>query len=228
LKRDYAAMLHGKEIAPDTTESKFFKDNCGGDLPARVKQLATFFNAVCLTGSKPLIPENFIDAASANSLEKAAVIISTERKNSAEAWMGTDITLDVVNALSTPGDATKKLKEIRGRQTAKPDDEGDTETPSSALVMLLQNRITEANNDDEGYKLFVACQDLAESWGRNKQIPPTRYAEWLKRRETESKPQLQSQNPAAPVGENSAADTPDTPPVPETETAEDAEPAAAS
>ena len=147
-------MLHGKEIAPDTTEAKFFKENCGGDVPARVKQLATFFNAVVLTGTKPLIPENYIDAASANSLEKAAVIISTERKNAAEAWMTTDITLDVVNALSTPGDATKKLKEIRARQTAKPDDEGDAETPTSALVALLKNRITEATDDDEGYKLL--------------------------------------------------------------------------
>jgi hypothetical protein len=223
LKRDYAAMLHGKEFAPDTTEAKFFKDNCGGDLPARVKQLATFFNAAVLTGSKPLIPESYLDAASANSLEKAAVIISTERKNAAEAWMTTDITLDVVNALSTPGDATKKLKEIRARQTAKPEDQGDEETPSAALVMLLKNRITEAQDDDEGFKLFVACQELAESWGLNKQIPAPRYAEWLKRRETESKPQLQNQNPAP--------DTPNTPPVPEN--FEDmpemnAEPAAAS
>jgi len=221
LKRDYAAMLHGKEIAPDTTEGKFFKDNCGGDLPARVKQLATFFNAVVLTGTKPLIPESFLDAASANSLEKAAVIISTERKNAAEAWMTTDITLDVVNALSTPGDATKKLKEIRARQTAKPDDEGDSETPSSALVTLLKSRITEATDDDEGYKLFVACQDLAETWGKNTLIPPTRYAEWLKRRETEFKPQLTPGNDGAP-----APDSPNTPPVPEAET--ETEPAAAS
>jgi len=215
LKRDYAAMLHGKEIAPDTTEAKFFKDNCGGDLPARVKQLATFFNAVVLTGTKPLIPESYLDAASANSLEKAAVIISTERKNAAEAWMTTDITLDVVNALSTPGDATKKLKEIRARQTAKPEDEGDAETPASALLMLLQNRIMQAkDNDDESYKLFVGCQELAEAWGKNTMIPPTRYAEWLKRRETESKPQLLHAGQPAP-------DTPNTPPVPESETAEE-------
>jgi len=221
LKRDYAAMLHGKEIAPDTTEAKFFKDNCGGDLPARVKQLATFFNAVVLTGTKPLIPESFLDAASANSLEKAAVIISTERKNAAEAWMTTDITLDVVNALSTPGDATKKLKEIRARQTAKPEDAGDEETPTSALLMLLKHRIEEAKDDDDGYKLFAGCQDLAEAWGKNTLIPATRYAEWLKRRETEFKPQLlRGGKPAE------GADTPDTPPVPETETAE--EPAAAA
>ena len=70
LKRDYAAMLHGKEIAPDMTEAKFFAQYCGGDVPARVKQLATFFNAVVLTGAKPLIPEAFVDAASVNTLER--------------------------------------------------------------------------------------------------------------------------------------------------------------
>ena len=57
LKRDYAAMLHGKEIASDMTETKFFTQYCGGDVPARVKQLATFFNAVVLSFTKPLIPK---------------------------------------------------------------------------------------------------------------------------------------------------------------------------
>ena len=201
LKRDYAAMLHGKEIAPDTTEAKFFKDMAGGDVPARVKQLATLFNAVVLTGEKPLIPEPFIDAASVNSLEKAAAIIATERKQTPEAWMGTDITLDTINALSTPGDATKKLKEIRARQTAKPDDEGTAETPIAALVMLLKNHITEAADNDEGYQLFVLCQELAEAWAQNKQIPAPRYAEWLQLRELESKPQLNGQPAPAPTGE---------------------------
>ena len=199
LKRDYATMLHGREIAPDMTEGQFFTQYCGGDVPARVKGLATFFNAVVLTGTKPLIPEAYIDAASANSLEKAASIIATERKNCADAWMATDVTLDVINALSTPGDATKKLAEIRKRQTAKPDDEGSVETPTSALVALLLNRIAEAKDDEEGFKLFCFGQDLAERWGQNKQIPATRYAEWLATREKNSKPQLTSGNDGAPA-----------------------------
>ena len=208
LKRDYATMLHGREIAPDMTEGQFFTQYCGGDVPARVKSLATMFNAVCLTGSKPLIPEEFIDAASVNSLEKAAAIIGTERKNCADAWMGTDITLDTVNALSSPGDATAKLREIRKRQTEKPDDSGDTETPTSALVALLLNRIAEAKDDEDGYKLFCFGQDLAERWGQNKQIPATRYAEWLAKREKDSKPQLTSGNDGAPApdAEDASAD----------------------
>jgi hypothetical protein len=201
LKRDYAAMLHGKEIAPDMTEAKFFAQYCGGDVPARVKQLATFFNAVVLTGAKPLIPEAFVDAASVNSLEKAASIIATERKNCADAWMATDITLDVINALSTPGDATKKLAEIRKRQNPKADDEGSAETPTSALVSLLLNRIAEAKDDEEGFKLFCFGQDLAERWGQNKQIPATRYADWLAKREQDSKPQLTRGNDGAPAPE---------------------------
>jgi hypothetical protein len=208
LKRDYAAMLHGKEIAPDMTEAKFFTQYCGGDVPARVKQLATFFNAVVLTGAKPLIPEAFVDAASVNSLEKAASIIATERKNCADAWMATDITLDVINALSTPGDATKKLAEIRKRQNPKADDEGSAETPTSALVSLLLNRIAEAKDDEEGFKLFCFGQDLAERWGQNKQIPATRYAEWLATREKNSKPQLTHGNDGAPApdAEDASAD----------------------
>ena len=208
LKRDYASMFHGKEIAPDMTESKFFTQYAGGDVPARVKQLATFFNAVVLTGAKPLVPEAFIDAASVNSLEKAASIIATERKNCADAWMATDITLDVINALSSPGDATKKLVEIRKRQNPKADDEGSAETPTSALVMLLLNRIAEAKDDQDGYKLFCFGQELAERWGQNKQIPATRYAEWLAKREQDSKPQLTAGNDGAPApdAEDASAD----------------------
>ena len=199
LKRDYAEMLHKKELAPDTTEAKFFKDYAGGDVPARVKQLATFFNAVVLTGPKPLIPENFLDAASVNSLEKAAAIIAAERKASTEGWMGTDITLDVVNALSTPGDATKKLAEIRKRQKPAAGDDSGAETPAAVLAMLLKNRIIEATDSDEGYALFAAMQELAEAWRQNTQIPPERYAEWLKRREQETKPAHNAGGEPAPA-----------------------------
>lgn len=214
LKRDYATMLHGREIAPDMTEGKFFAQYAGGDVPARVKQLATFFNAVVLTGPKPLIPEAYIDAASVNSLEKAASIIATERKNCAEAWMATDITLDVINALSTPGDATKKLAEIRKRQNPKADDEGSAETPTGALVMLLANRIAEAKDDEDGFKLFCYGQDLAEKWGTNKGIPAARYAEWLQRREKESKTQLLKEPGRGSAPEAPTPDTPETPAVP--------------
>jgi hypothetical protein len=141
-------------------------------------------------------------------LEKAASIIATERKNCADAWMATDITLDVINALSTPGDATKKLAEIRKRQNPKADDEGSAETPTSALVSLLLNRIAEAKDDEEGFKLFCFGQDLAERWGQNKQIPATRYAEWLATREKNSKPQLTHGNDGAPApdAEDASAD----------------------
>ena len=203
LKRDYAEMLHKKQIPPDTTEADFFKRYAGGDVPARVKQLATFFNAVNLTGEKPLITEVFLDAASVNSLEKAAAIIAEERKRSAEGWMGTDITLDVINALSTPGDATKKLKEIRARQKPAAADSDDSNTPASVLASLLHNRILEASDNDDGYKLFVACQELAEAWSKNT-IPPERFAEWLARCEQEtavtftngSAPETAAANPA--------------------------------
>ena len=223
LKRDYAAMLVTREIAPDTTEKQFFKDMAGGDLPARVKQLATFFNAMCLTGSEALVPEAILDKHSANTLEKAAPIIEKERKLHGEGWTKTEITQAVVKALTEAGEATATLKQIRERQEAgdKPKAETAGVTPVTTLVMMLQTRIREATDTDDGYKLFDACQDLAETWGLNKQIPPPRYAEWLKRRETESKPQSTQGNDGAP-----APDSPNTPPVPEAET--ETEPAAAS
>ena len=211
LKREYAAMLFAREIAPDMTEAKFFTQYAGGDMPARVKGLATFFNAVVLTGPEPLIPEEFIDAASVTSLEKAAPIIATERKNAGEAWMATDFTKEVIAALSTPGEATKKLKDIRKRQNPKAEDEGGQETPTAALVALLLNRIAEATEDENGYKLFIGCQELAEKWGTVKAIAATRYAEWLAKREADkaaAKPKLTQGNDGAPPpeAEDAAAD----------------------
>ena len=156
LKREYAAMLFAREIPPDMTEGKFFTQYCGGDVPARVKGLATFFNAVVLTGPKPLIPEEHIDAASVTSLEKAAPIIATERKSAGEAWMATEFTKEVVDALSKPGDATKKLLAIRKRQNPKADDEGGQETPTAALLALLLTRIADSSRRRQ--RLHAVCR----------------------------------------------------------------------
>ena len=77
--------------------------------------------------------------------------------------------------------------------------------------MLLKNRIAEAADDDEGYKLFVLAQELAEAWAQNRQIPPPRYAEWLQRREAENQPQFKAGQPAS----ESPAETPAPAPAPE-------------
>jgi hypothetical protein len=224
LKREYAAMLFAREIAPDMTEGKFFTQYAGGDMPARVKGLATFFNAACLTlvDGKPLITEDNIDAASVTSLDAAAPIIATERKNAGDAWMVTDFTKEVVSALSSPGDATKKLREIRKRQNPKADDEGGAETPTAALLALLLSRIASATDDENGYLLFNGCQELADKWGTIKAIPATRYAEWLAKREAAAKAKAEAEKPKITHGNDGA------PPPADAEPAEKLEPAGAA
>ena len=56
--------------------------------------------------------------------------------------------------------------------------------------------------------MFCFGQDLAERWGQNKQIPATRYADWLAKREKDSKPQLTHGNDGAPApdAEDASAD----------------------
>ena len=185
LKRDYTRLLNEREIPADCSESKFFEDYCGGDLPARVKQLATFSNALGLETDQPMIPEAIADAHSINTLEKAAPIIAHERKHHATEWKTTEITLAVIAALTTPGEATKKLAEIRKRQNPKADEAEAETTPTAVLFLLLRNRIQEADDNDEGYKTFVAASEIAEAWQKNTLIPAARYAQWLARREQE-------------------------------------------
>jgi hypothetical protein len=176
LKRIYAERLLKREIPPDTTEKKFFEGN-GGDVPARVKQLATFFNAMCLTlqQGKPLVAENVLDAHLPSTLEAAAVIISTERKNLAEGWMNTDLTLDVMNALTSAGDAGKKLRDIRKRQLGTKETEAVSVTPAQAIAVLL-TAIKGCQDNDPGYDLFAGCQKLADAWGDTSMDPETLMA----------------------------------------------------
>ena len=210
LKRDYTRLMNSGELAADTSEAKFFENYCGGDVPARVKQLATFSNAMGLETATPMIPEAIADAHSINTLEKAAPIIALERKrySAGEAWKTTAFTLEVIDALTTPGEATKKLADIRKRQSPKEEETEAENTPTSTLVLMLKNRIKEATDDDHGYAVFVACQELAETWPLNKLIPADRYGAWMTRREQAAKPII-VMAPGAEATETPAVKTPD-------------------
>jgi hypothetical protein len=145
MKRDHTALLDEKKLPRDTSFRKYFGDVCKGDLSGRLDALSTLFNALCLCvhgpkgNEKPLLPEEMYDAHSTNSLEIANACINHVKTIASESWIGHNDTLDVLNALSKPGDATAKLKEIRARQkgvTKK--DAGPVEiTTEQALAHLL-------------------------------------------------------------------------------------------
>src|SRR5580698_189381 len=162
LKRDHRKMLDEKSIAADTAFKKFFADNCGGELPGRLETLAAFFNTMCLVEDghgKPLLSEPCYDAASVNSLEIANKVISRAKEIHKDKWRGCDDTLDVINALSTPGDATTKLKEIRKRQN--PEKSGETEnatvlTPEQAVQFLVAWIKSAADKPEENVAAIFA------------------------------------------------------------------------
>jgi hypothetical protein len=145
LKRDHARLTSDKNsgLAPDTSFKKFFKQNCGGELPGRLETLAAFFNTMCMVedgSGKPLLAEDCYDVASVNSLEIANKCInSVKERAQAEKrdWRGDNDTLDVINALSKPGDATKKLKEIRKRQN--PEKSGDKSGDENAVTLTVES-----------------------------------------------------------------------------------------
>ena len=93
---------------------------------------------------KPLLAEEFYDEASVNSLEIANKCVNHAKavaQESGKDWRGHNDTLDVINALSKPGDATKKLKAIRSRQNPKSaDTDGENAvvtTPELAAEYLI-------------------------------------------------------------------------------------------
>ena len=184
LKRAYVARLNAHEIAADTTFKKYFEQNAGGSLPGRVEAIAALFNSLCLTldgNGKPLLAEEFFDSAAVDWLEKANAIVKKAMKDhGAEGWKTCDDVLDLVNALSKPGDALKKINEIRKRQKG----EGEAGNGSDAVAPLttkiavefLKSQIKNASKltDDAGFELYRETVALGDSWGESG-VPTPRW-----------------------------------------------------
>ena len=176
LKRAYVERLNKREIPPDTTFKKYFEQNAGGSLPGRVEALATLFNSLVLTldaNGKPLLSEECFDAAAVDWLEKSNAIVKAAQKELGDAWKTCDDVLDVVNALSKPGDALKKLKEIRSRQKGEKET-GDGETAAVSLtvgraVEFLKAAIKDAGKlpEKDGYALFCDTIRLGDTWAES-------------------------------------------------------------
>jgi len=176
MKRLHMQRVEAREIPGDTPFKKFFKDNVGGELPGRVEALASLFNALVLTldaNGKPLIPEAVYDdeGTPVDWLEKASAIVNAAREKHGEQWKTCDEILDMVNALTKPGDAGKKLKDIREKQkgiTETDEDEGKPVvaiTPALAVEYLIA-AIKQApeKSADEQYALCCAVWNINNAW----------------------------------------------------------------
>jgi hypothetical protein len=187
-KRLYTTRIENREIPGDTSFKKWWKNNVGYDLPGRAESLAAFFNAMVLTlvNGVPLISEEIFDEAHVDWLEKANAIVNTARKAHGDKWMGCDDVLDVINALSKPGDAGKKLAEIRKRQKGEKPTDGVVETPAltvkmAAAFLLASIQQCVSKSKDEQYALCCSIWELNTAWAG---LPPelttehdTRYQE---------------------------------------------------
>jgi len=186
LKRAYVDRLNKREIPPDTTFKAYFEQNAGGPLPGRVEALASLFNALVLTldaNGKPLLSEECFDAAAVDWLEKANAIVKTAMKEKGDAWKTADEVLDLVNALSKPGDALKKIKEIRQRQKGT----GETDSEETAVsltvgraVEFLKAAIRDAKklNEQDGYALFCDTIKLGDTWAESG-LPDSTLNGWM-------------------------------------------------
>lgn len=177
MKRLHMQRVEAREIPGDTPFKKFFKDNVGGELPGRVEALASLFNALVLTldaQGKPLIPETVYDddGTPVDWLEKASAIVNAAREKHGEAWKTCDEVLDMVNALTKPGDAGKKLKAIRETQKGiKESDEDEHAKPVVAITPALAAEYLIAaikqapeKTADEQYALCCAVWNINNAW----------------------------------------------------------------
>ena len=179
LKRDHRRMLDAKQIAGDMAFKDFFAQNCGGKLPGRLETLASFFNTMCFVdddNGKALLAEEFYDEASVNALEIANKCINAAKALAQAAktdWRGHNDTLDVINALSKPGDATKKLKDIRKRQNPEGNGEGGDEnavplTPEHAIEFLVAYiKSCKDKAEEKNAAIFAGTIAIGDAWGES-------------------------------------------------------------
>ncbi len=113
MKRYYTEQVNARNIPGDTAFKDYFEQNAGGTVPGRIEALSALFNSLVETG---LLKEEHYDCAAVDWLEKANAIVADARKKHGDKWKSCDDVLDVINALSKPGDALKVLKDIRKRQ----------------------------------------------------------------------------------------------------------------
>ena len=177
MKRLYTEMVNSKTIPADTTFKKYFEMNAGGTCPPRVEALACLFNALVET---KLVTEEIFDGAAVDWLEKSNAIVSHARKTHGDAWKGSDDVLDVVNALSKPGDAKAKLKAIRERQKAAANPAGEETGEGNApkettpltlgvAVEFIKALFTSASDaeKDRQVELCAALFGINDAWANN-------------------------------------------------------------
>jgi len=183
MKRRYQEQINTRAIPADTSFKKYFEQNAGGACPARVEALAALFNALVLTfdkNGKPLLAEDVFDAAAVDWLEKANAIIKAAQKEHGEDWKGCDDVLDTINALSKPGNAAKKLAQIRKRQKGEPESDGDNAvpmTPQLAAQYLIAALKTAGDQpEDKAYDLCCLVYEVNTAWAENSLSEETRNA----------------------------------------------------
>ena len=178
MKRLHNERINARDIPGDTPFKKYFKDNVGGELPGRVEALASLFNALVLTldaNGKPLIAEEIYDdeGTPVDWLEKASAIVNAAREKHGEQWKTCDEILDMVNALTKPGDAGKKLKAIRETQKGitETDQDETTAKPVVAITPALAAEYLVAaikqaqeKTADEQYELCCAVWNINNAW----------------------------------------------------------------
>jgi hypothetical protein len=182
LKCDHARKRDAREIPGDWDFKKYFNSVAGGDLPGRVEAMAALFNSLCQTfdaQGKPLLPEANFDAAANDWLEKANVVVKeAQRRYTDGKWKTSDDVLDIVNALSKPGDAKDAINSVRERQKGSKAEGEKEKGNATAMQPLTVGRCIEflkaaiangqnvlaAGKEQEAYDLFCATYTLHENW----------------------------------------------------------------
>jgi|GEM_PF-2795894 len=132
LERRYNDLLNRREIKPNKLKKDFIEDYVGGKVPNGVIQMSNVFCSLVLTvdgNGKPLLPEAFYDVAKAEWLRDGSAVLNHAcdvAKKKGTDWRFHEDVIELVTALSYPGDAGKTIKELRKRQkgeTAKDDGE---------------------------------------------------------------------------------------------------------
>ena len=193
-KERYADRLNSRAIPAGTKWSKFHKENTGEEPDPKVAQMANVFNELVKPGH---ITEQAFDAHSADALQHAAGLHTT-LENQCEGTgiepLETEAGKAMLQILNEPGDAAKRLKELKKNLKAPAAGEEPvtfdfaaalsaciTAVGMRTVLLEMGARISRLKDDPacDAYLAFIEAGEIvdkahganADAWIRHDQAP---------------------------------------------------------
>ena len=227
LQRAFVVALTERTIPPVKFPA-YHEANAGGKPSGRVMALTNVFLTL-VDRENPPVTEDQFDKIPADWLEKASAVLNTARETHAEKFLESPEVVDLLKALTTPGDAGKAIADIRKKQkgekkgdapaTGEPTENGHFIEPSAfvekwvrqspdnlrAMIQLIGAELSGLTATNEVPRMVAAMQLTGELMESNPLFTAYFAAEVAKAEPAEKRADVTNVQTKAPKAPKTAA-----------------------